>query len=69
MGGPVARLLKFSRKDTRHLPFLTSVNHTGPGGREGGAVSCPWSDPCLTYLLNIADLNGRPQLRRGGRRF
>lgn len=39
----------------RHLQFLTSsfVSHTGTGGGRGGSESCPWSELCVTYLLNV----------------
>lgn len=54
MGGPVAQLLKYSSKDTRETPAVSHiifVSHTGD--RWEGGVSCPWSELCLTDLLNV----------------
>lgn len=57
MGGQAAQLLKYSRKDTWETPAVSHiifVSHTGTGGEGGrGCDSCPWSELCLTYLLNV----------------
>lgn len=73
MGGLVAQLLKYPRKDTWETPAVSHnifVSHTGTGGRGVCVVSLQWTLPQRTcWTLDAAYLYGCRQLRRGGRRF
>ena len=56
-GRPVTEILqKRHMRDTCSFSHHLCQSHGGRrGGREGGgvSVSCPWSELCLTYLLNV----------------
>lgn len=47
---PVTEILQ--KRHERHLQVLTS-SLSVTGDRRRGRVSCPWSELCLTYLLNV----------------